>query len=68
MRLRRIIGILVILWLLIGAAAAVQRGQFSTPPASCSQAGTIAVTIVSGPLNYLGVNPKIGCQIPSPSP
>ncbi|MGO4653043.1 MULTISPECIES: hypothetical protein [unclassified Arthrobacter] len=68
MRLRTIIGILLLLWLAIGTAAALQRGQFNAPPASCSQAGTIAVTIVSGPLNYLGVNPRIGCQIPSPSP
>jgi hypothetical protein len=29
--------------------------------------GTIAVTIVAGPLNYAGVNPKIKCQLPQPS-
>ena len=38
------------------------------PPANCSQAATIAVTIIAGPLNYLGVNPKISChRLPQPS-
>jgi len=27
----------------------------------------MAVTIVSGPLNYLGANPKIKCKVPQPS-
>ncbi|SEN72392.1 hypothetical protein SAMN05660976_08157 [Nonomuraea pusilla] len=27
----------------------------------------IAVTIVAGPLNHLGMNPKIACQTPQPS-
>jgi hypothetical protein len=25
------------------------------------------VTILAGPLNYFGVNPKIKCQVPQPS-
>jgi hypothetical protein len=29
--------------------------------------GTIALTIVAGPLNYVGVNPKISCKVPQPS-
>jgi hypothetical protein len=29
--------------------------------ASCAKLGTIAVTIVAGPLNYAGVNPKVKC-------
>ncbi|MCW2894950.1 MAG: hypothetical protein JWO75_4439, partial [Actinomycetia bacterium] len=35
--------------------------------ASCTRAGTIAVTILAGPLNYVGVNPKITCTVPQPS-
>jgi hypothetical protein len=36
--------------------------------ANCSQAATITVTILAGPLNYLGVNPKISCKhLPQPS-
>jgi hypothetical protein len=29
--------------------------------------GTIALTIAAGPLNYVGVNPKISCKTPQPS-
>jgi hypothetical protein len=33
----------------------------------CSRAATSAVTIIAGPLNYLGVNPKISChRLPEP--
>ena len=60
--------VLVLLWLVIGAVAAGQRGYFSGAEANCARAGTILVTIVAGPLNYLGVNPQISCQIPQPSP
>jgi hypothetical protein len=36
-------------------------------PATCSAGATIAATMVTGPLNYLGVNPQITCNWPSPS-
>jgi hypothetical protein len=64
-----IIGTLVlIVWLIIGAVAAGQRHDYTRPPTNCNQAATIAVTIVAGPLNYLGVNPKISCRhLPQPS-
>ena len=29
--------------------------------------GPIAVTILAGPLNYVGVNPKVACHFPQPS-
>ena len=68
MRLGSIGGIIVLIWLIIGAIAAGQRGYYSnTGNASCAKAGTIIVTIVAGPLNYLGVNPKINCAVPQPS-
>jgi hypothetical protein len=60
----RIGTLLLFLWLVIGAAAAGQRGSYI---GSCTKVGTIAVTIVTGPLNYLGVNPKIDCSAPEPS-
>ena len=63
----RIGSILVLIWLVIGAIAAGQRHYYSGSEVSCAHAGTIALTIVSGPLNYVGVNPKISCQIPQPS-
>lgn len=63
----RLITVIVLIWLLIGVAATYQRGYFSTDPSNCAKAGTIAVTVVAGPLNYLGANPKITCVIPHPS-
>jgi hypothetical protein len=64
----RIVGILIVLWLAIGAAAAAQRGYFGdSQDVSCAKAGTIAVTVVSGPLNYVGANPTIDCSVPEPS-
>lgn len=68
MRGRSIVSVIVLLWLLIGAVAAFQRGYFQSPPEECAQAGTILVNILAGPLNYLGVNPQVGCELPQPSP
>ena len=61
-------GIIILIWLIIGAIAAGQRGYFGGDTDTCAEAGTIAVTVVAGPLNYLGVNPKIECDVPEPSP
>jgi hypothetical protein len=63
----RIGGVLVLIWLLIGVVAAAQRNYFSSSNANCAKLGTIAVTVVAGPLNYAGVNPKVKCQLPQPS-
>ncbi len=60
--------LVLILWVIIGAVAAGQRHDYSRPPANCNQVATIAVTILAGPLNYLGVNPEISCHhLPQPS-
>jgi hypothetical protein len=66
-RLGSIGGVIVLIWLIIGALAAGQRGYYKGEDASCAKAGTIAVTILAGPLNYLGANPKIQCDVPQPS-
>jgi membrane protein YdbS with pleckstrin-like domain len=63
----RIGGVLVLIWLLIGVVAAAQRNYFSGSDANCAKLGTVAVTVVAGPLNYAGVNPKVKCQLPQPS-
>ena len=63
----RIVGLLVVIWVVIGAVAAGQRGYYGSSAQNCAGAATIAVTIVAGPLNYLGVNPKIKCALPQPS-
>ena len=68
MRLGSIGGAIVLIWLIIGAIAAGQRGYYKDDAdASCAKAGTVIVTIVAGPLNYLGLNPKIKCAAPQPS-
>jgi hypothetical protein len=59
----RLLSIIVVIWLLIGVAAAFQRGYFgSDRDVSCKDFGDTALTIVAGPLNYVGVNPKIECK------
>lgn len=69
MRGRGIIGVIVIVWLLIGVFFALwQRGYFSNSQTNCATAGSIALTVVAGPLNYAGVNPKVAsCNLPQPS-
>ena len=68
MRTGSIGGVIVLLWLIIGCVAAYERGYFkNTGDTSCAKASTVAVTVVAGPLNWLGVNPKIKCEVPPPS-
>ena len=66
--MRRVIPVLLVVWLIVGAFAGWQRHYYSGSTASCASAGTITVTILAGPLNYVGVNPKIhSCHVPQPS-
>ena len=66
--MRGILGVIVLVWLLIGAFAAYQRGYFESGESNCATAGSIALTVVAGPLNYAGVDPKVtDCQVPQPS-
>ena len=66
--MRKLIGIIVIVWLVIGLFAAWQRGYLSNDrDVSCKNSGDTAVTIVAGPLNYVGANPKVHCSVPQPS-
>jgi len=63
----RIGSIVLVVWLIIGAIAAGQRGYYSSSNESCAHGGTILVTVLAGPLNYVGVNPKVHCTVPQPS-
>jgi hypothetical protein len=69
--MRTLLGLLVVVWLVIGAVAAGQRGYFGDDrDVSCKTASDTALTIVAGPLNYAGVNPKVDCEdvdVPEPS-
>jgi hypothetical protein len=68
--MRGLIGIIILVWLVIGVVAAFQRDYFKSGDANCATAANVALTVVAGPLNYAGVNPKVNCaevQIPQPS-
>ena len=59
--------VVLVVWLIIGAIAGYQRHYYNEGAENCAHAGTIAVTILAGPLNYFGMNPKISCTAPKPS-
>lgn len=63
-----IISAIVVVWLVIGVIAAFQRGYLKNTDQNCASLGTIGVTVIAGPLNYAGVNPKVAdCHLPQPS-
>lgn len=65
----RIISLVFLAWLVAGIVAAAQRDHFTMAQVECPQIATIGVTVVAGPLNYLGLNPGIvDCKLPDPSP
>ena len=59
--------VVLVIWLIIGAIAAGQRGYYGSSSESCAHAGTVIATLAAGPLNYVGVNPKVSWHMPSPS-
>ncbi|MGY2031550.1 hypothetical protein ACW9HR_26875 [Nocardia gipuzkoensis] len=60
--------LLVLVWRIIGAIAAGQRGYISHAEQNCAGVGTIVVTVLAGLLNYAGVDPKVtNCHVPQPS-
>jgi ABC-type dipeptide/oligopeptide/nickel transport system permease subunit len=66
--MKGIAGVIVVVWLVIGVIAAAQRGYFGDDrDVSCKKVGDTVLTVVAGPLNYVGVNPKINCVVPEPS-
>ena len=63
----RIGSAILVIWLLIGLLAAYQRDYFDDEP-NCRKIGTTALAVVAGPLNYVGLNPRIkDCDLPEPS-
>lgn len=61
--------LLLLIWLIVGGVAAGQRHYFDSAPTNCASTGTIVVTILAGPLNYMGVNPKVeNCHVDIPQP
>lgn len=67
--MKSLLGIIVVVWLVIGAGAAFQRGYFGNArDVSCETAGDTTLTVVAGPLNYAGANPKVNCNVQVPQP
>jgi hypothetical protein len=66
--MRGLIGIVIVAWLVIGVFAAFQRGYFGDDQdVNCKTTGDTVLTVVAGPLNYMGANPKVDCKVPQPS-
>ena len=66
--MRNLIGLMIVAWLVIGGAAAFQRGYFGdNRDVSCKTTGDTGLTIVAGPRNYAGATPKVHCKVPQPS-
>jgi hypothetical protein len=66
--MKGLLGTIVVIWLVIGVLAAFQRGYFGDDrEVSCKTFGDTSLTIVAGPLNYVGVNHKVECKTPQPS-
>lgn len=66
--MKSLIALIITVWLLVGVVAAAQRDYFSSKKTNCASFSTTALTIVSGPLNYMGANPKSKCpKLPQPS-
>jgi membrane protein YdbS with pleckstrin-like domain len=63
----RIASIVIVIWLIIGAVAATQRDYFKSSDNNCRKTSDAVLTVVAGPLNYVGVNPKVKCKLPQPS-
>lgn len=64
----RIGSVVVLIWLIIGVVAAAQRDYFApSDDVDCAKLGDTGLTVLAGPLNYMGVNPKVDCETPEPS-
>lgn len=64
-----LLGVVVLVWLLVGAYAAYDRGYFNTASNNCGSAATIALNVLAGPLNWVDdINPKTDCSVNIPPP
>jgi hypothetical protein len=52
----------VIIWFILGASSANDRGYFDTGHAhDCNFVGSAMLTVVAGPLNFAGLDPHASC-------
>ncbi|MGB0099180.1 MAG: hypothetical protein WBP61_02765 [Nocardioides sp.] len=67
--MKNIIALVIVLWLVVGGVAAWQRGYFGDErEVNCKSTGDTVLTVLAGPLNYFGVNPKVDCDVSIPQP
>jgi hypothetical protein len=54
--------ILVLIWFILGASSANDRGYFdSSRNRDCTFIGSGLLTVVAGPINYAGLHPRAAC-------
>jgi hypothetical protein len=59
---RNILLFVAIIWFVLGASVADQRGYFdSHVNRNCTFVGSALLTVVTGPVNYLGIHPRAHC-------
>jgi hypothetical protein len=59
---KNILFILVIIWFVLGASAANDRGYFDpNKNRDCDFIGSGLLTVVAGPINFAGVHPRAWC-------
>jgi hypothetical protein len=60
--MRNILLLLVIVWFVLGASVANDRGYFdSHADRNCTFIGSALLTVVAGPVNYAGFYPRAHC-------
>ena len=63
--MRTLAVVTLVVWLFIGAIAAMQRGYFGADhKVTCHTTGDTLLTVAVGPLNYVGLNPEVKCHLP----
>jgi hypothetical protein len=59
---KSVLFILVIVWFVLGCSVANDRGYFDAhTDRNCAFVGSGLLTVVFGPVNYLGVHPRATC-------
>jgi hypothetical protein len=54
--------ILVLIWFILGVSSANERGYFDAGRNhDCTFIGSALLTVVAGPINYAGLDPKASC-------
>ena len=60
--MKNVLMLMVIIWFVLGSASANDRGYFDAhQPRTCQRVGSAALTVVAGPLNYAGLEPRAYC-------